>query len=177
MSESTQQLESARRDIAETREHIADTAAELRHVVTKRAEVVDPRTYIRDFPWIALALAVGAGVALGMTGAERQAAEAAADGARKFGGALVDGVSAATDAVIHQFSNDGSAHEPADTDESGGVRGRVRGAIDELLSSGLEEILTMLGPSARRAQMSVGATGPSSVVSSDSFASDESRAS
>ena len=177
MSENTQQLESAQHDIAETREQIAETAAELRHVVARRAQAVDPRTYIREYPWIALGLAVGAGVALAVTGGERKAAAAAAEGARKLGAALADGANAAADAVMHQFSHDGSEPAAAEAAESGGVRGRVRGAIDGLLYSGLEEILTMLGPSARQAQMSVGATGPSSVVSSESVASDESRAS
>jgi hypothetical protein len=176
MSESTQQLESAQQHITDTREHIAVTAAELRHVVAQRAQAVDPRTYVREYPWIALGLALGAGVALAVTGAERKAAMAAADGARKLGGALADGANAAAGAVMHQFSNDDTAPEPAGTGDSG-LRGRVRGAIDGLLYSGLEEILTMLGPSARRAQMSVGADGPSSVVSSERFASDESRAS
>jgi len=177
MSETTQQLESAQQDIAETREQIADTAAELRHVVAQRAEAIDPRTYIREFPWIALGLAVGAGVAFAVTGAERKAATAAADGARKLGSALADGANAAAGAVMHQFSHDAGETQAAEVDESGGFRGKVRGAIDGLLYSGLEEILTMLGPSARRAQMSVGAAGPSSAVSSESVASDESRAS
>lgn len=177
MSENTQRLESTQHDIAETREQIADTAAELRHAVAQRAEAVDPRTYIREFPWLALGLAVGAGVALAVTGGERTAAMAAADGARKLGGALAEGANAAAGAVMHQFSHNGDEPEPAEANESDGVRGRLRGAIDGLLYSGLDEILTMLGPSARRAQTSVGAGGPSSAVSSESLASDESLAS
>ena len=132
MSGNSQRLESAQRDVVETREYIADTSAELRHVVAQRAAAVDPRTYIREFPWIALGLAVGAGVAIAMTGAERQAATAAADGARKLGGALVDGANAAADAVMHQFTHDGTEPQTAGSDDSEGVRGRVRGAIDGL---------------------------------------------
>lgn len=175
MSEATQRLESAQRDVAETRAHLVDTAAELRHVVSQHAEAVDPRTYVREMPWIALGLAFGAGIAIAMTGAERKAAEAAADGAKKLGGALADGGGAAMDAVMHRVTGNDEA-SGAD-DGSGGVRGKVRGAVGELLTSGLEEILTALGPGARRPQMSVGATGPSSLDSSDNVASDESRAS
>lgn len=76
-----------RRDIEQTRERMSTTLAELE----QRLNIMQ---VVRDHPWPALALAVGAGVALSASGADTKAAAAtvmATKGSRtKIGSALDD---------------------------------------------------------------------------------------
>lgn len=76
-----------RRDIEQTRERMSTTLAELE----QRLNIMQ---VVRDHPWPALALAVGAGVALSASGADTKAAAAtvvATKGSRtKLGSALDD---------------------------------------------------------------------------------------
>ncbi|CAA9356294.1 MAG: hypothetical protein AVDCRST_MAG11-3831, partial [uncultured Gemmatimonadaceae bacterium] len=71
-----------RGDIAESRARVADTLAELEARVSGTADAVrrklNPLEAARDYPWVALAAAAGAGIALSATGADRRAATAAA---------------------------------------------------------------------------------------------------
>ena len=76
-----------RRDIELTRERMSSTLAELEH----KMNVVE---IVRDHPWPALALAVGAGVLLSGSGADIKAAAVTATATRgtssKMGAALDD---------------------------------------------------------------------------------------
>jgi hypothetical protein len=74
-----------RRDIELTRERMSSTLNELEH----KLNVVQ---VIRDNPWPALALAVGAGVLLSGSGVDVKAAEATRGSSSKLGMALDDAV-------------------------------------------------------------------------------------
>jgi hypothetical protein len=95
-----------RRDIAVTRERMSGTIEELE-------QKLNVKQLVRDHPWPALAIAVGAGVLLSGSRADVKAAaatSAATRGARsKLGTALDDiiaqVVTAATDALQHQVDS------------------------------------------------------------------------
>ena len=79
-----------RRDIELTRERMSDTLAQLERKV-------NVMQIVRDHPWPALALAVGAGFALASTGSDVKAAAAslaATGGASSKVGSLLDDVAA-----------------------------------------------------------------------------------
>jgi hypothetical protein len=181
-------IQAVQRDIAETRARMEATAAELHEVVAdevhRTEQKVDPRTYVRQYPWPALALALGAGIAIAVTGAERKAAVASVEGAKKAGKAIGDGAVAAKDAIVEKVKGGDELPEPVEMhpvvdgqEERTGIRAKIRGAVDDLLHTGLQEILNALGPAAQQAQTSVGAVGPSSPVSSESVASADNLAS
>jgi hypothetical protein len=128
-------IDEVRRDIADTRARLSDTLAELdqrvdtvKHVVTKTA---NPIPAIREHPWLALGIALGAGVAIAMSGADRTAVVAAKSGARKAGPALKDGVRSAMHGVKDAFSGD-DAHEPTARDAIAGNRLAAYGGVDPL---------------------------------------------
>jgi hypothetical protein len=86
-----------RRDIELTRERMSTTLAELEH----RLNVAD---MVREHPWSALALAVGAGVLLSGSGADIKAAAATASatkGATSKLGAALDDVVASLVGNVH----------------------------------------------------------------------------
>jgi hypothetical protein len=132
-----------RHEIAETRAHLGETAAELKQTIAQRAgrakQAVSPAHYASEYPWVALGLALGAGLALALTGAEAKTARAAAGSARRAGTAIGDGAIAAANAVADKLSRD-SAPEPRDEPDRG-----ERSAIHALLDDGLEEALVALG--------------------------------
>jgi hypothetical protein len=87
------EIAATREGIAATRIRMSDTAAEIEAHFTDRVEVVKERVgavkdrldivqLVRDHPWPSLAVAVGAGVAVAASGADRKAATAAADASR-----------------------------------------------------------------------------------------------
>jgi hypothetical protein len=100
-----------RRDIEMTRERMSDTLAELEHKLNV-TEIV------RDHPWPALALAVGAGVLLSRSGADIKATAATVSATKgassKLGTALDD--------IVATLLN--SVHSAVDS--------RVNGWVDEL---------------------------------------------
>ena len=81
-------MDDVRQDIADARLQISTTSAELQEAVSDRVtqakQTIDPRTYIRQYPWIALGLAVGAGLAIALTGADRSAAAGVVAGTKKI---------------------------------------------------------------------------------------------
>jgi hypothetical protein len=153
------EIEIARREVEQTRAHIEETTAELKAAVgdrvTRAKRSVDPRHYAREYPWAAIGLAIGVGLAIGLSGADRKAATGAVAGVKKAGEAIGDGAVAAKDAVVERFhgSNDDAAAPAPQGDEIvdasepgiGGLRGRVSSAVDDLLYTGLQEVLTGLG--------------------------------
>jgi hypothetical protein len=125
-------IEEVRRDIADTRARLSDTLAELdtrvdkvKHAVTHTA---NPLPAVREHPWLALGLALGAGVAIGMSGADRKAATAVKTGAKKAGPAIKGGVKNAMGAAKERFSGDG----PEEATARGAIAGnRLVGYGDE----------------------------------------------
>jgi hypothetical protein len=152
------EIEQARHEIAATRAQIDATANELKETISRRVhrakEAVSPAHYAREFPWAALGLALGAGLAIGLIGADAKVTNAAVDGAKAAGSKVGEGAVAVKDAVVEKFAgDDGSqgvpstteARAPADAHE--GMHTPAMSAIHELLDDGLEEILGALGVS------------------------------
>jgi hypothetical protein len=79
--------EDVRRDIEITRERMSDTISQIE-------QKLNLAQIIRDHPWQSLAIAIGAGLALGSSGADRKAAAATLAATRgsttKLGAALDD---------------------------------------------------------------------------------------
>jgi len=154
------EIEQARHEIAATRAQIEATANELKETISRRVdrarEVVNPAYYAREFPWAALGLAIGAGIAIGLTRAEARAASAAVDGAKAAGSKIGDGAVAAKDAVVDKLSGEKTPEptlaESAQTDD---VRTAFHGpmsAVHGLLDDGLQELLGALGVSREEVQ-------------------------
>lgn len=108
-------IKEVRRDIEETRARLSDTLAELdnrvdsvKNAVTRN---VNPFPAIREHPWLALGLALGAGVAIGMSGADRKAASAAKSGVKKAGPAIAGGAKAAVGGIKGMVSGKGEENE------------------------------------------------------------------
>jgi hypothetical protein len=139
-------MDEARLEIAETRAHLHETAEELSaalsHKVDTAKQRVSPAHYAREYPWAALGLAVGVGLAIGLAGADKKAAAGIAAGA-----------SSVKDKVVERFQADGAAdvepvvaepeapHEPS-------VRERIAGEIDTMLADGLQDFMKSVGVSA-----------------------------
>jgi hypothetical protein len=152
----------ARRDVAATRDRMSDTIAEIESrvsgTVASVKEKVDVVTMVKQNPWPALAAAFVAGVALSVTGADRRAARATADaakrapstaktGATKAAQAVTSGVSHLASATVEKIRGDSSdgATEAASTASRPGMVARVRSsmgmtAIGDVLRSGVEEL-------------------------------------
>jgi hypothetical protein len=146
-------IEEARREVEATRARLAETAAELKHTVSDQVhrarEAVSPAHYVREFPWAALGLAVGAGLAIGLTGADTKATAATIDAAKSAASAIGDGAVSAKDAAVEKFAHDETpTPEPEAVDASPpGIRSEAASAIHEMLYQGLDEILAALGVS------------------------------
>jgi hypothetical protein len=150
------EIESARREVEQTRARIEETTTELKDAVGERVSrakrSVDPRHYAREYPWIFLGVALGAGLAIGLSGADRKAAKGIAQGAKKASESIGDGAVAVKDAVADRLHGSDAA-TPGDTavvvevteTHTPGFRGRVGSAVDDLLYTGLQEVLTGLG--------------------------------
>ncbi|HEX7019034.1 MAG TPA: hypothetical protein VF159_03430 [Gemmatimonadaceae bacterium] len=163
-------IEQARDDIRVTQQHIGETVAEiesrLSETTSEVARRANPLTYAREYPWIAVGLALGAGLAIALTDADARAASAVASGVKRGGKASVDAANATKEKVVDLLHRDsgepsdqaeGLAHVPSfDTraDPTGGLADTGIGrAITGLLIEGLDEVLTGLGrqrPSAER---------------------------
>ena len=127
-------IDSVRRDIAETRARLSDTLAELdnrvdtvKHAVTKTA---NPLPAIREHPWIALGLALGAGIAIGMSGADRTAAAATARGVKKAGPALKGGAKAAVSGIKDLVTGNGGDGDGDAAQALAGNRLATYGVLD-----------------------------------------------
>lgn len=145
-------IERAQQQVDSDRMRIGETTTELRQVLHDRVEqakaTADPRTYIRNYPWIALGLVFGAGIAVAMTGADRKAVHGAVDLTKDAGGALRDGAGDAKDFVVHKVKGDepdpliyadGGAEQPIERHTS--VGGRIFGSVDDLLYRALQPVL------------------------------------
>ncbi len=111
-----------RRDIEVTRERLSTTLAELEHKLNI-AELV------RDHPWSAIAIALGAGVLLSGSGVDTKAAAATAGATRGTGNRLAG----ALDDVVATLVTS------------------VRGAVDERVSGWVGDLKGALGAPATHA--------------------------
>lgn len=148
----TNAIERAHQQVVDDRKRIDETASELREVLHQHVDeaktAVDPRTYIREYPWIALGLVFGAGVAIAMTGADRAAAHGVVDASRSAGSALGEKAVDAKDFVVDKVKGDepdpliyadGGAESPID--RRAGIADRLMGKVDDLLYNALEPVL------------------------------------
>jgi ElaB/YqjD/DUF883 family membrane-anchored ribosome-binding protein len=130
---------SAKMDIAATRERISDTIADIEQrmsdkVASAKAKV-DVVGLIRENPWPALVIGFAAGLALSATGADRKAAHATADAAKRGAAsaarATAAGVSQLASAAVEKVK--GSPGDDAtETAEPSGLMAKAKGAIREL---------------------------------------------
>ena len=137
----TLKTDQAREQIIADRVRLDETKAELRELIHDRVDEAkrraDPRTYIREYPWLALGLVFGAGIALAMTGADRKAAEAVADAAVDAKDAIVEKVKGAEpDPLVFA---DGGADHPIEWPKT--AKERVLGVADGLLYRAIKPIL------------------------------------
>jgi hypothetical protein len=148
----TTAVERAQQQVVTDRIKIVETTTELRQLVHDRVDDVktaaDPRTYIRQYPWIALGLLFGAGVAVAMTGADRAVAEGAVDAVKKSGNALGEKTADAKDFVVEKVKGDqpdpliyadGGAEQPIERHTS--VGHRILGAVDTLAYRTFQPVL------------------------------------
>jgi hypothetical protein len=152
-------IDDARYDLRATRAELVDAARALRREAAHKALSVssglDPRHHAQSYPWLTLAAAFGAGVAIALREADRLAAVAAGAGATKAIEAAEQGlatVKATTAARLHRAPGEGTR---ADEDAAGnhvpvhmsppGFRHQIENAITDLLDSGVTDLLDGLG--------------------------------
>ena len=132
MSESTADVQ---REIAASREQVSETVAEIEAHVSSKVEGVkrrlDVAQLVREHPWPALAVALGAGVALAATDADRRAVHATKRGARTASRA---GVSAAN-AVLRKVRGGDEDRSSNAEDSDGGYAGGNRSGFAQRLGS------------------------------------------
>jgi hypothetical protein len=146
------EIERAQQQVEADRVKIGETVSEMRELIHHRADqakrAVDPRTYASEYPWIALGLVVGVGIAVGLTGADRKAAHGVADATKKAGSALGEKAEDAKDFVVEKVRGeepdpliyaDGGAEGPIERPVSVGQR--VLGAIDDVVYRAFEPVL------------------------------------
>ena len=144
----TPAIERAQQQVAADRDRIDETAAELRRVVHERVDhakaAVDPRTYARQFPWVAVGLVFGAGVAFAMSGADTAAAHGLVDATKKAGDTIGEKTVDAKDFVVQKVKGDepdpliyadGGAEKPIERPHS------LLHKVDDLLYNALQPVL------------------------------------
>ena len=123
------EIAAAREQLAAVRDRMSDTAADIEALVSDRVDAVKERVnvvqMIRDNPWPSLAVALGAGVAIAASGADRKAVTAAAEVSRN---AARSGAAAVTSASRRAAT---ATAETARTAPSR-TRGAIVGALDSL---------------------------------------------
>lgn len=137
----TSAIERAQQQVASDRQKIGETANELRQLVRDHVDeaktAVDPRTYARQYPWLALGLVFGAGIAIAMTGAERAVGGAIGDKAVDAKDFIVDKVKGEEpDPLIYA---DGGADHPIEWPTTIGER--LLGAVDAVAYRAFKPVL------------------------------------
>lgn len=162
MSTDDEMLE-VRSEIAESRARVADTLAELEARVTGKAEAVkrklNPLETAREYPWLALAAAVGAGVALSASGTDRRAARAGVRAGRRAPKAAARVSRQTVDSAKHALRMDGTANmgdRMAQGSNEGGPFSRLTHGLRDALDARLADMVQQLW------QSSMGATPASS---------------
>jgi hypothetical protein len=162
-------IQEVRSEIAQTREQISDTLAALEARVSDTAQAVkrtlNPLELARAHPWPALGVAIGAGVALSTSGADRTAAAATVTAGRRAPGAAVRAAKrasrkagAAAQRVVHRDDagleeSAAATYDGAHLAASGGARragplGRATGSLRDTLDARLADFVQQLWRSA-----------------------------
>jgi hypothetical protein len=151
------EMQAVRGEIAATRAQMADTIASLEARVSSKVDgvrrAVDPMEHARNYPWLALAAAVGVGAALSATGRDRRAATAVVGAGKRAPDTVARAArrayTSAQDAVRSPMDMDaladaaehgpGGATPRTDRAASRGLLGRLTGplvdAVDERLAT------------------------------------------
>ena len=167
MSES---IESVRQEIATTRARLGETIAAIDATVhdtvdSTRAKV-DPTRIAPRYPWLALAGAIGAGLAVAMSGADRKAAHGAVQGAKRAGPATVSalkrGKAAASERMHREKGNAEAGYGMAAiaAAEEPGFLGRLLEPARELFDQRAAELLQALWDASREVNPSTPAAHP-----------------
>jgi hypothetical protein len=173
MSES---MDEVQREIERTRERMSGTVAEIDARISERVEAVKERfdvvQLIRDNPWPALAIAVGAGVLLSATGADTKAAGAVKRAALATPGAVKSTAKRTADAVKSRFGGNDASDDATDVPEEGSVateRGflgsvvsRLTGALAAPFVSRIDILVDEMRVASREVGTSLGARAGSS---------------
>lgn len=136
------EITATRDELARVRHRMSDTAAELgdrlmapvetaKEKLGTVKEKLDVVQLVRDHPWPSLAVALGAGVAVAATGADRKAASAAADVSRTAARRTAD----AAKAGVRSVKSGASAAATSTADTARTAPSRARGAIVGALDS------------------------------------------
>jgi ElaB/YqjD/DUF883 family membrane-anchored ribosome-binding protein len=141
MSERTTDVQ---RDIAQTRQRMSETIAELDARISGRVAMVterlDLKQLIEDHPWPALAVALGLGVLLAGTGADAKAARATVRAAKGAPGATADLARRGWDAAAGAVRRDDNGERDADLEA--GLADRVRSTITRAI--GVDELMSQM---------------------------------
>ena len=144
-------IDDVRRELEHTRARLSNTVDELADRITHPVDVVRERLDVgraaREHPWMALGIALGAGVLLGMTGTDARAARATAGAARRAGSATKDGALALVDRVRHRGDGAGTELPP---------RPGLLARLGDQLADALEAPLHELAGDLRRASRDIG---------------------
>jgi hypothetical protein len=126
----TDAVAAARKDVAETRERVSDTVAEIESRVSEKVasvkQKVDIVGIVKANPWPSLAAAVVAGIALSATGADRKAASATLQAAKRAPDTAKSGARAAAAGVSSLAGRGGKARGLV---PRGRERGRARAHV------------------------------------------------
>jgi ElaB/YqjD/DUF883 family membrane-anchored ribosome-binding protein len=152
-----------RQELAATRARMSGTIAELEQRVSSKVEgvkrKVDVVELVKQHPWPSLAVAFVAGIALSTSGADRRAARATAQAAKRAPGTAKQAARATASGVTQLASKavdrvKGSSGDGAtNVEEEGGLRAKLRAQVRELgeeVNRGAEELGGSAPP--RRAQ-------------------------
>lgn len=154
------EMSGVRDEIAATRAQMASTLASLEARVSGTMQQVqrsvNPLELARAHPWPALAVAVGAGVALSASGTDRRAASAAVQAGKQAPGAASRAAQAASQRAVGRakqaVSGHGSYGAPYDTTTAAASRGgpldRVARGLFDVVDARLAEMARELWRSA-----------------------------
>jgi hypothetical protein len=141
-----QTTDDIRYEMRDRREQLGQKADALRDEVRERVsearQALDVGRYIRDYPWVAVGLAIGAGVALGRSGADARLATATADGVRDAGTAVRDaavGLKERAMDLVHRDDGPADLAESPSRQGESPTRSRLALAIDEFVREGLAD--------------------------------------
>lgn len=142
------EITAARNEVTRVRDRMSDTAAELEGRLTAPIgavkEKLDVVQLVRDHPWPSLAVAIGAGVAVAASGADRRAASAVADASRSAARKTADAAKAGVRSVRSATSD--AADSTAGTARHAPSRAHsaIVGALDSLAAKAALSLIEKL---------------------------------
>lgn len=142
------EITATRDELTRVRDRMSDTVAELEDRLMAPVEAakskLDVVQLVRDHPWSALAVALGAGVAVDASGADRKVASAAADATRSAANRTADAAKAGVRSLQSAVST--AAESTADTARTAPsrARGAIVGALDSLAAKAALSLIEKL---------------------------------